>query len=74
VSGIMSNKKDWSKSDIAGDHVENFFNDAVIDFLNPSYQLSQPKEENVREFPDEDHASWDPNNASMLEHERDGKW
>mgnify|MGYP000691392802 CR=1 FL=1 len=42
VSGIMSNKKDCSKSDIAGDHVQNFFSDAVIDFLNPCLLYTSP--------------------------------
>ena len=74
VCGIMSNKKDRNKSDIPGDHVENYFNDAVIDFLNPAYLVNQPNEENVREFPEEDRAAWDPNSATTLEHERDGKW
>ena len=74
VGGIMTNKKDRAKSDIAGDPVENFFNQAVIDFLNPDYQVKQPSEENVREFPDEDRSAWDPNNCVIMEHERDGKW
>jgi len=74
VSGIMSNRKDRNKSDIAGDCVENFFSEAVIDFLNPLYTVSDPKEENMRQFTEDDRASWDPNNAKIVEYERDGKW
>jgi len=74
VSGIMSNKKDRNKSDIAGDHVANFFTDVVIDFMNPAYTVNQPKEENVRYFPDEDRDAWDPNNTNVVDRERDGKW
>ena len=56
----------------AGDHVKNFFCDAVIDFLNPSYSVNQPKEENVREFPEEDRSSWDVSSAldmNKLQHQ-----
>ena len=74
VAGVMSNKKDRNKSDVSGDPVENFFSQAVIDFLNPSYQVQQPKEENVREFPEEDRACWEPDNPTIMEHDRDGKW
>ena len=59
---------------MAGDPVENFFSQAVIDFMNPMYEVPQPKEDHLNGFPEEDRDSWDQNNMLLLEQERDGKW
>ena len=74
VGGMMTNKKDRNKSDVAGDHVQNFFDQAAIDFLNPQHKVPKPSDVHMLGFPAEDVDSWDPDNEALLEHERDGKW
>jgi hypothetical protein len=75
VSGIMSKKKNRMKSDIPGDHVTNFFETILTEcFSNPSYEAVPPPQEYYSQFPEEERETWNPNSASVFEHERSGEW
>lgn len=75
VSGIMSKKKSRQKSDIPGDSSTHFFEVIVQEaFCNPSYQVLPPSDCYFSEFPEEEKGTWDPNNASIFEHDRSGIW
>ena len=74
VSGIMTKKKNRSKSDITGDHVLNFFEVIKEDFSSPNYIASFPNDKYYSNFPEDEKGGWDPNNASVFEHERSPEW
>lgn len=74
VSGIMSNKKDRTKSDVPGDPTLSFFEKAVESFLDVCFIVKGPREEFMERFPEEDKICWDPNSPNIMEHNRDGKW
>jgi hypothetical protein len=75
VSGIMSRKKNRLKSDQSGDPNTHFF-DLIVEesFCNPSYQVVPPADCYYAEFPEEEKGSWNPNDVSIFEHERNGIW
>jgi hypothetical protein len=70
ISGIMSKKKNHTKSDIPGDHVTNFFETILTEcFSNPSYEAVPPPQEYYSQFPEEERKTWNPNSASVFKHE-----
>jgi hypothetical protein len=77
VSGIMSRKKDRTKSDIAGDPTTHFFEQILTEaFLNEEYIVSPPAAEYYDEFPEEEKGSWDPNDPAIFDPEmnRTAEW
>jgi hypothetical protein len=74
VSGIMSKKKNRSKSDIPGDHVGNFYEVVHDDFINQDYTATPPLEQYYNNFPEDEKGSWDPNSVSIFELERSAEW
>jgi hypothetical protein len=75
VAGVLSKKKNRSKSDIAGDPNTHFFEHILTEsFMNPSYQVRPPAACYYDEFPEEEKEKWNPNDGAIFEHERDGAW
>jgi hypothetical protein len=74
VSGIMSKKKNRAKSDIAGDHVTNFYEVARDEFMCQEYIATNPDDRYYNEFPEEERGSWDPNSYTIFEEERSTEW
>ena len=75
VSGIMTKKKDRKKSDISGDPINHFFEEALTEcFSNPEYLATPPAECYYNEIPEDERANWDPNHISLFEQDRNAGW
>jgi len=74
VGGIVTNKKDRKKSDVAGDPNLSFFESILPDFRDVLHDVKHPLEECMADFDDEDKSKWDPNDQSIFEHDRDKHW
>jgi hypothetical protein len=75
VSGIMSRKKTRQKSDVSGDPTAHFFEHILEEaYCNVNYQVHPPSDCYYSEFPEEEKGTWDPNDAAIFEHERNGLW
>jgi hypothetical protein len=75
VAGVLSKKKSRQKSDQSGDVTNHFFEHILEEaFSNSSYRVLPPSECYYTEFPEEEKGTWDPNDLSIFEHERNGIW
>jgi hypothetical protein len=75
VSGILTKKKDWQKSDVPADPTTSFFEQIVTEaYMNQDYFISPPPDVYYNEFSEDEKGNWDPNDPGMFENKRDGKW
>jgi hypothetical protein len=75
VSGLMSKKKDRSKSDLLRDPVSAFFQEILGNcFAKEEYVASPPADVFYHEFPEDEKGNWDPSHPSVFEHQRDSLW